>query len=827
MTKGIQRFLYSPLFLILLAPFLLFAPVYLTGKALFWGTPILQFVPWWRVAWESVMNGQLPLWNPMVGMGAPLLANYQSGLFYPPYWIYFLLHAIGGTPFVAWGIAPIVAFHLALAGLGMALLSRRLGINILGTVMGGLSFGLSGYLVSRAGFLSINASAAWLPWVILFLTPRRIGDGMTGKRLLGLVACLSLQLLAGHAQTTYYTLLLAVMWAGFWAWKAASQEIHDLRSWDREENVQAWSILGKRMIFAWGTLVLAVVLAAGITAMQLFPTGEYLLQSQRAAEVEFDYALNYSFWPWHLLNLLAPDMFGNPIRGDYWGYANYWEDAIYIGLLPLLLAISALFGGLKRSRIGPVVDEKDRDLTPLVSLSGLTSFLFFLISLALLLALGKNTAVYPWLFRNIPTFDMFQAPARFMLWAVFAFTLLAGIGAHFWRRPKGRALYWTRLGTAGAFAVSLGAGLAWYFIDDINATFIRATALAGFLGLISGVLSLFAPESEKASSKVGKRAPHVKEYLLQMWTWGVLIFVTVDLLYAGWGLNPGVSLDIYRVSPIGEDIKVLLGGKRLYLPEKQEEVLKYERFFRFDTFDPGEDWLNLRAVSIPNVNIIDGLRSVNNFDPIVPGRYATWMGALSKSEFEMGDLDTKLLSLMDVGVVEYADEGAPYGVRYLEFEGGKRVRWVSCVDHADNAVEAFGTVWGGDVDIDIQVVLEVPQEVEASECGVPGVDFEEILVTIESEQPGRIEFQSVTPVGGWLVISDVWYPGWRAYVDDKSVPLLRANYLFRAVQVEAGQHKVIMVYRPLSFWSGLAISMMAFLLLVYLVIQIRKRQGVD
>ncbi len=65
-----------------------------TGKAMFWGTPMLQFSPWWAQAWRTLQSGQLPLWNPLVGMGAPLLANYQSALLYPPTWVYFGLAAV-------------------------------------------------------------------------------------------------------------------------------------------------------------------------------------------------------------------------------------------------------------------------------------------------------------------------------------------------------------------------------------------------------------------------------------------------------------------------------------------------------------------------------------------------------------------------------------------------------------------------------------------------------------------------------------------------------------------------------------------------------------
>ncbi len=138
-----------------------------------------------------------------------------------------------------------------------------------------------------------------------------------------------------------------------------------------------------------GVFLAAVMLAAG----QLLPTAEYLAQSQRAAQVGYDFAATYSFWPWRFLTLIAPDMFGSPARGDYWGYANYWEDAAYIGLLPLILGLTVGLGAVwKRVRAWRM--QKSQELTD----NGVHLFLIGLVIVAFLLALGKNTVVFPWLF---------------------------------------------------------------------------------------------------------------------------------------------------------------------------------------------------------------------------------------------------------------------------------------------------------------------------------------------------------------------------------------------------------------------------------------------
>ncbi len=103
---------WVPYLPVVILPLVLFANVLFTGKALYWGTPELQFIPWRAFAWESLKQGILPLWNPLNGMGAPLLANYQLALFYPPGWLLYGFAALGGIPWMAWAHTLLVVLHL-------------------------------------------------------------------------------------------------------------------------------------------------------------------------------------------------------------------------------------------------------------------------------------------------------------------------------------------------------------------------------------------------------------------------------------------------------------------------------------------------------------------------------------------------------------------------------------------------------------------------------------------------------------------------------------------------------------------------------------------
>lgn len=751
-----------------LAPFLLLAPVFLTGKALFWGTPALQFIPWQAFAWEALLQGELPLWNPWLGMGAPLVANYQSALFYPPNWLRLAAYAAGGVAALAWLQAPLAAVHLAWGGWGMARLARRLGLDPLPQVVAGLAFGLSGYLVARLHFLSITFTVAWLPWVVLgvLALARPHWDG---RAFLGLAASLGMMLLAGHAQLAWYSVLLAGLLAGWLAWHTLAVS-------------SGWQLRLKTAVAAWLRLAVAGLLALALSAIQLFPTAEYLLHSQRAEAVSFETGLDYSFWPWHLLTLLVPGLFGSPASGDYWGFANYWEDAIYIGLLPLLLALRVL---LKRI--------PSRAFT---AQHAVVNFVRWLLPVSILLALGENTPIFPWLYRFIPTFDMFNAPTRWSIWLVFGLALLAGIGVQHWRCPTGRGLYWTRLATMGAFAVSLGAGFGRLLLQDVKSTFLGATTLAGLWGVLAGGLSLLAPV---ASTEGGETKPG------QPW-WGaaVLVVVGLDLLAAGWGLNPGIGLDFYRL-PAGtaQEARDLTGAGRLYIPLEDERELKYDRFLRFDSFQLEEDWQNMREVLLPNLSLLDGIRSANNFDPMIPENYARYMDLLESSPAEM---QQNLLNRMAVSIVEEVDSSTPLGINLNKNATALgRVRWAPCAE----AVAPGEAVWSSLADPDLDpartVLLETVQEIPACQAAVHG----EAHLLAESANRMRIRVQA--PEAGWLVIADTAYPGWQAAIDGAPAEILPADGAFRAVAVPPGEHQVELAYRPALFRAGALLSLLAWL----------------
>lgn len=738
------------------------------GKVLYWGTPSLQFVPWWVEGMRQLLAGNLPLWNSLNGMGAPLLANYQSAFFYPPNWSLFFFGRANGAGGIAWGFTFLAMLHLIWGGWGMVALLRNLGASPLAQVIGGSAFALSGYLVGRLEFISMIWVAAWTPWVLRYvndLASLTMVDRSPNKvnwLHFPLIFCLAMQLLAGHAQLTWYTLELAGAWLVVGAL--------------RRHN-------GAMLLGAIARFGLACFVGAAIASIQLLPTAEYLLNSQRAGQVAYTEALTYSFWPWRLLTLFAPDFFGNPGTGNFWGYASFWEDHAYIGLLPLLMALSTLPQTVRRSALS--ARWLDRFSLRFFWITALVSLVF---------ALGSNTPVFPFFYFYIPSFDMFQAPARYLLWLVIAFIILAAFGIDNWRYPSGKGLYWLRLGVAGAFAVTAGAGLGWILLTEVKLTFISATATAGFWALGTGILALLLQFTNKP-------------FWAKIWPGAVYLWVIADLLLAGWHLNPTLPESFYN-TPIQShhSLRNTLAGKRIYLASDFEYFIKFFRFFRFQDYRRVEDGLSLRKALMPNLNLLEGISSINNFDPFIPERYSTWMNILdhATTNRRLG-----MLARMNAGAEQIFAGNTPNGYAWSAVQDGYETKWYPCALPVASGQEALYRLSQNEFRADRLVI-------EGVESSGPGCDEFETgsaeILKIDSKSP---RYTTQADRAGWLFISQVWYPGWVARIDGEITEPYRADFLFMAIAVPAGEHEISLHYQPRVFLFG---AMLSILMLIGLPI---------
>jgi hypothetical protein len=736
---------------IVAAPMLLFGIPLLQGKVLYWGTAGLQFVPWREFAYVQLEQGVLPLWNALNGMGAPLIANYQLAFFYPPGWLTILGHWLLGAPGVAWVYTLLVSIHLAWGGLGMAALLRSIGVKPLGQAISGLAFALTGYFVARASFFSMIWTGAWMGWILWaasgIASPFSAEKSL--KRSFWLILFSGMMLLAGHAQLSWYILLFAGLWTFFGGWLTSG-----LR----------WALTGA-LIFTG--FILAGSLLAGV---QLMPTLEYLQQSQRADSYEYSLAVTYSYWPWRLLTFLNPEMFGNPGLGDYWGYGAYWEDAGYVGVFPLFLALGSL-GSLIRGGQNP----RRRGIV----------FLWIVMVLGLLLALGDRLPLFPWLYHHVPTFDLFQAPARWMIWPVAALCILAGFSADSWARPEGRTLRWTRLGIAAFASVFLGALLGSLLLPELKPGLMRGFMVFGMLGAAYCLVSILKPQGESSHSH-------------NRWVFSVMTVLSLDLMGASLFPNPFIDSSFYRPEGVYDEGKDLLDG-RVFISADDEYELKFKKYLRFNDTRYSCEFTDIRLDLLPNLNLLNGIDSANNFDPFVPARYDAWMKILN--EMNPGEREP-YLAFMGVESVIQRTEDNWTEVKRLSLPADELVASSTCIQVVQDEQEALTAT------LDKITRLEKPACIIVESSGeIPDKEYAEVVKITPVKLGYRsVKFRIDSDQPAWLRIVMIWYPGWRAKIDGRLTPLYRADYLFSAIEAPAGTHEVLLEYMPTSFTIGAGLT---------------------
>jgi len=334
--------------------------------------------PTYHFIQQSLKAGVWPLWNPHIYSGAPFAAEIQSGIFYPPHLLRFLLGGEIRYRDMEW----LSMGHIWWAGLSMYALGRGLKFDRYAAALAGVAFMFSDLFIVHFGNLNLIAVAAWLPLVLLGV--HRYLDG--GSLLWALAAGLALGLgsLAGHIQMTLYSLMAMGLWAGFWL-------LTDYSHWR-----QIW----RRALIA---VALPALIGVGLMAPMLLPGLEIAHYTERSG---WSYAqtVGYSLSPAQLIGMIIPGFFGRS-PALHWGLWPRVEMG-YIGVFTLILAL-----------IG-VVLRRDR----------LTWLLVGLGAAALAFSLGIYSIVHGWFTWLLPGLEQLRAPARFIFVLDLSLALLAGRG---------------------------------------------------------------------------------------------------------------------------------------------------------------------------------------------------------------------------------------------------------------------------------------------------------------------------------------------------------------------------------------------------------------
>ncbi len=482
--------------IILLALVFFHRPVF-SGMIMARGDVFAYFTPYWHVRNTALMTGQIPLWTPDIFMGAPLLANSQIGIFYPPNWLV--------APFsVPDAMLVSLVAHVMWGMLGAYWLARRsLRLDAFPALVAAAVFGLGGCLGAQAEHINQLQALAWMPWLFGLLwetlslfsgIPVTDTDGSAkasrtrqAVSLLLLAMALALQLLAGHPQTVFITVVGLGLYAvlagivvpngtrisGIGRPQQAAPTGQNARHVSPEQDISSdkkageslrpssdeiqdagiqkygWGAILRRIIISLFILVVAGVVALLLAAPQLIPTLELAQTSNRSGGLLPQQAMAFS---------LNPFLIGRGLLPSY-DALLFGEYVAYPGIIALGLMVVGIVYGRRRERwvwVGLV-------------LAGFA------------LALGLYNPVY-WLLAQLPGFSFFRVPARWLALFALGGALLAGMGLQALAEQTRRPVWWV---FALILALTGGLGAAAFLAermpeDVIGSAVPTAATLAGW-----------------------------------------------------------------------------------------------------------------------------------------------------------------------------------------------------------------------------------------------------------------------------------------------------------------------------------------------------------
>ncbi len=783
---------------------------------------VYQNLVWKELLVDSLSDGEWPLWNPYILGGVPFLAGGQHGLFAPQTLLFAWLdtdRAFG------WGAVLLLWW----AGLGAFALSRALRLATPAAIVAAVAWSLSTLFSTNVVFPMIQGAMAWTPWLlagISAVTDLRPGApprgwlprGRDAARLVGTALAAALVALAGHAEMLIYAALVASTWA---AWRLYG--IGHAQGRRAAVHVGVW-------------LGLAALAGALVSAVQWLPLLELARTSSRAGAV-YDDAVQHAFGLRQLATFFVPDFYGNPAHhavpllegrrsaglathamwGTAWGTRNYVEAAAYVGLLPWLLAVVALF------------DHKRR-----------TTARFFALVAGLSLAFAFGTPLYRLVFA-IPGIDQLRSPFRWVFPFVLAMAILSALGLDALLQPDARratrAQWAARAVGLGAVVGGIGAGfalaLAWVVparwtslveravgvLPDARApvldTFGSMAAFAAYQywNLLHAVV--FLTLSGIILSALAR--PGLLGYQTRRLAAAAVTILALDLWLIGFGFNPAVDPALGQIEPAAVT----------FLAEASE--LEWGRVIGYG--DAKILW--------PNTGMRAGIRDLRGYDSIIPSWIAETLDAISEQD---GWLRFNRIGNPVTPDALTHPALAAFGGRYVVTRERLDVPGLDLIHDEDVRVyentAAMPRAW---VVTNVRVVadrtslLEDLRTLEPRETVLleedPDLSVWDSLrqgrqvfqpwTRVRSESRNELELDVFAGAPGMLVLSESWFPGWRAWVTPAvaggpravEVPVFRANGAMRAVPVPAGRMTVRFQYFPMSVKIGLYASFLGLILL--------------
>ncbi|HEX2092016.1 MAG TPA: hypothetical protein VHG28_06415 [Longimicrobiaceae bacterium] len=696
---------------------------------------------------NSFAEGRIPAWVPHVYGGLPLFANPGS--------TYYPLRFLADALFPVSRIWPVFfVIHFGLAGVGMYLLGREMGVRRWVAFVGGLAFQFTGITMSwvLAGHEGRIIVATLAPLTFFFFH-RGIRTGAVAP-FVGAAAAIGFALLTFQIQSSYYLLLGAAIWSGFCI---AHFGVH------REPRALA-------RVLALG--IAAVAFAFLLASVNFLPFLDYVDQSPRGGSGGrgYEYSTSYSMPAAEVLALAVPEHAG--YLETYRGTNPFKLHVEYVGAV--VVALFALgFGYVRRNRYWWFF---------------LGMGLFFLT-----IALGGSTPLCRLYYEILPGTKRFRAPSISFFLVSLSLVAMATIAleALAQRLEESRA---ARPALRGAREAETVGGPAKWILAGLVA-----------LALLAGAMAQATSSPQEGPGPLAFRfAAFTIAATAVLWFWlrGSLGTRTAFLLLAGttvvdlWVVDRKFFQtvpppdEMFAADDVADFLRSRPGRDRVWvLPFPPGAVYRGQPgnyLMRFDVDQAGGEHGNQ-------------LQRYNQYAGAGREVYTDWHNFLGSPVF----LNAANIRYLVAGV-EFQDP------RLREVHRGSALVYenlgalpraylvpsVVVTDRPDGALEIMGRQ-GFDPRTTAVVNSESPVTLPPGPL--------QGTAQVASYEPDRVVVRTRQNRAGLLVLADNYYGDWRARVDGREAPILRTNHTLRGVVVGPGDHEVVFTFEPRDLYTGFRI----------------------
>jgi len=783
-TKGKYILSVSGLFILVIATFL---PL-LSPNVIINAMDVLTQDYFWANFWQMELKERLAFktWNPYVNGGAPFGGVLHS-IFTP---IHFFIYYFFPPNL---GISVNGVMHLFFAGIFTLLYARTIGLGFMASFLTAVFFMFSTEMVSlfNAGHVGKISTISIFP-LILFTLERAFQK----RRLIDFIfvsLALSWQLYEGHIQISFYCCLVVAI---YFIWRSINvyNENKDLK------------YTGK--IYLYGTIM--VLLFFSVSASSLSSWFEFKEQSDRGSGTAYEFATSWSMPPTELITYVVPQFFGLGMRnykdpGEievfYWGDMPFAQAMDYLGLLPLILALIAV-----------------------LRFKGRYVYIFLAIAVLFqLLALGKYNPTYPF-FYNFLGFKFFRVPKMNLFVTAFFVALMAGAGAQ-WLLSE---LQKKDLDFLKKFLYLLSGATGILLIFVLVGHFNQEYFIEYFNNDLKGIGRAHNP------ALAGKRFSYTLEGM-----WISVAFLLIGIAVIALRFNGKVkSVVLFAVMAAYFFIDVSLVNYKFINPISIKNNPYISKNTAIEYFEKEKGLYRvLNAVNersekflsyqVTNKYVSYGIQSASGYEAVQLSRYGD---ILNKINF-----NNALLDIMNVKYVVMSKSavrgsvGQRVGkyeivvdedVKILKNRGiMPRAYAVHKVANIEDRGKALSVITNQSFKPGEAIVLEDKIDYPLSFEPKPS---SESKVNIVSYKNKEILISANMADKGFLFLGDKFYPGWQAYVDGKPVKIHQANYAFRAVYLDEGEHNVKFAYRVSGTYKKCLILSLVSIMLIMIFVAIHR-----